>query len=149
MPQSRKKNKLRWSTVHWSIYPQGELNVTENVAMVWINTKNTYDMVPQSWIINCLKTYKLSDKVIKFIAEDMKKCKVELIAGGNNLTKVEIQGGIFQGDALSPLLLVIRMMPLNYILRESTEGNAFIKLPKKIIMDDIKLFGKMKRNWRL
>ena len=45
--------------------------------------------------------------------------KVELIAGGKTL---EIQGGIFQGDTLSPLLFVIAMMPLNPILRTCTGG---------------------------
>ena len=28
---------------------------TENLAMAWIDHKKAYDMVPQSWIINCLK----------------------------------------------------------------------------------------------
>ena len=31
----------------------------KNLAVVWINYKKTYDMVPQSWIINCLKMYKI------------------------------------------------------------------------------------------
>ena len=26
----------------------------KNVAVAWIDYKKTYDMVPQSWIINCL-----------------------------------------------------------------------------------------------
>ena len=30
-------------------------------------------MVPQSWIIDCLKIYRIADKVIKFIEEIMKK----------------------------------------------------------------------------
>ena len=27
--------------------------------------KKAYDMVPQSWIINCLKMYKISDKLYR------------------------------------------------------------------------------------
>ena len=48
----------------------------------------------------------------------MKNWKVELTAGGKSLAEVKIQRGIFHGDALSSLLIVISMMPFNYI------GNA-------------------------
>ena len=39
----------------------------ENVAMAWTDKKQAYDMAPQMWIIECLKMYKTSDKIIKFI----------------------------------------------------------------------------------
>ena len=54
----------------------------KNVAMAWIDTKKTYDMVPQSWITHCLKIYKISDDVINFIEKTMKTWRVELTAGG-------------------------------------------------------------------
>ena len=44
----------------------------ENLAMAWIDYKKAYDMVPQSWIINCLKMYKITDEVINFIEKTMK-----------------------------------------------------------------------------
>ena len=62
-------------------------------------------MVPQSWIINYLKMYKISDEVINFIEKTMKTWRVELIAERKSLAEAKIQRGIFQGDALSPLLL--------------------------------------------
>ena len=62
------------------------------------------------------------------------------------LAEVKIQRGIFQRDALSPLLLEIAMMPLNHILRKCTAGYKLSKSQKKInhlmYMDDIKLFAK-------
>ena len=48
-------------------------------------------MVPQNWIIDCLKTFKISDKVIKFIENAMKNRRVELTTGGKSLTEVKIQ----------------------------------------------------------
>ena len=33
------------------------------IAMPWIDYKKAYNMVPQSWIINCLKMYKISEEV--------------------------------------------------------------------------------------
>ena len=33
--------------------------------MAWIDYKKAYNIFPQSWIINTLKIYKISDKIFK------------------------------------------------------------------------------------
>ena len=66
--------------------------------------------------------YKISDEVINFIEKIMKTWRVELTAGQRSLAKAKVQRGIFQGNALSPLLFIIAMMPLNHILRKCTTG---------------------------
>ena len=71
--------------------------------------------------------YKISDEVINFIEKTMKTWRGELTAGGENLAETMIQRGIFQGDALSPLQLIIAMMPLNHILRKCTAGYKLTK----------------------
>ena len=100
-------------------------------------------MVPHSWIINSLKMYKISDEVIYFIDKTMKTWRVELTAGGRRLAEAKIQRGIFQRDALSPL---IAMMPLNQILRKCTVGYKLSRSKEKVnhlmYMDDIKLLAK-------
>ena len=63
--------------------------------MAWIDYRKAYDMIPQSWIIDSPKLYKVSNKIIKFIAKTMKTWKVELTAGGKSLAEVKIQRGIF------------------------------------------------------
>ena len=76
----------------------------------------------------------------------MKTWRVELTAGGRKLAEAKIQRGIFQGDALSPLLFLIAMMPLNHILRKCTDGYKLGRSQEKVnhlmYMDDIKLFVK-------
>ena len=94
----------------------------KNLAMAWIDYKKTYDMVPQSWIIHCLKMYKISHEVINLIKKTMQTWRVELTAGGRSLAETMIQRGIFQGDALSPLIFIIAMMSLNHILRKCIVG---------------------------
>ena len=79
-------------------------------------------MIQQSWIINCLKMYKISHQIINFIEKNMKNWRVELTAERKCLAETKIQRGIFQGDALSPLLFIITMMPLNHILRKCSAG---------------------------
>ena len=95
------------------------------LTLVWKLSKEykkAYDMVPQSWIINSLKMYKISAEVINFIEKTMKTWRVELTAGRRSLAEAKIQRGIFRGDALSPLLFIIAMMPLNHLLRKCTTG---------------------------
>ena len=84
-------------------------------------------MVPQSWILYCLKMYKIPNQVIQFIKNTMQTWRVELTVGEQRLAEVKIQRGIFQEDALSPLLFVIAMMPLNQILRKCTTGYKLSK----------------------
>ena len=43
-----------------------------NLAIVLIDNKKAFDMAPQSWIINCLKMFKISDEVMNFIEKTMK-----------------------------------------------------------------------------
>ena len=103
-------------------------------------------MIPQSWIIHCLKMYKISHEVINCIEQTMKTWRVELTAGGRSLAETNIQRGIFQVDALSPLLFIIAMMPLNRILKKCAGGYRLSRLQEKInhlmYMDDIKLLAK-------
>ena len=67
----------------------------------------------------------------------------------NNKAEVKTQRGIFQGNALSPLLFVISMMPFNHILRKCRTGyklsQSLEKMDDLMYMDDIKLFAKNKK----
>ena len=116
----------------------------ENLAMAWVDYKMVYDMVPQSWIINSLKIYKISHEVINFIEKTMKTWRVELTAGGRSLAETKIQTGIFQ-DSQSPLLFIIAVMPLNHILRKCITGYKLSRSEEKInhlMYTDDKLFAK-------
>ena len=100
----------------------------KNLAMTCIDYKRAYDMVPQSWILHCLKMYKIPNQVVQFIEKTIQTRRVELTEREKSLAEVTIQRGIFQGDALSPLLFVIAMMSLNHILRKCTAGYKLSKL---------------------
>ena len=80
----------------------------------------------------------------------MNTWRIKLAAEGRSLAETKIQRSIFQGDALSLLLFIITMMPLNNILRKCTGGYKLCRWQKKInhliYMNDIKLFAKNEKN---
>ena len=53
---------------------------------------------------------------------NMKTWRVKLTAGGRNLAEIKTQRSIFHRNALSPLLFIIAMMPLNHIHKKCTAG---------------------------
>ena len=120
--------------------------------MACIDNKKAYDMVPHSWIINSLKMYKISHEIINFMDKTMNIWRVELTARRRSLADASIQRGIFRGDALSPLLFIIAMMPFNHILRKCTAVYKLSRTQEKInhlmYMDDIKLFAKNEKEMK-
>ena len=94
--------------------------------------------------------YKISEEVINLFNKTMKNWKVELTARGRSLADAKAQKSIFQREALSPLLFIIAMMPLNHILRKCTAAYKLSKSQEKLnhlmYMDDIKLFVKIEKS---
>ena len=95
--------------------------------------------------------YKISDEVINFIEKTMKTWRVELtVVEGRSLAEAKIQRGIFQGDALSLLLFIIAIMPLNRIHKKCTAGYKLSRSQEKInhpmYMDDIKIFARNEKD---
>ena len=50
----------------------------KNLALVWNDYKKPYDMVLQSWIIDCFKMCKITGEVMKFMEHIMEKWKKTL-----------------------------------------------------------------------
>ena len=62
----------------------------KNLAMAWIDYKKAHDIVPQSWLINCLKMYKILDEVLNFIEKTMKTLIAELTAAGRSFAEAKV-----------------------------------------------------------
>ena len=88
--------------------------------------------------------YETSDKVVNVIEETMKNWRVELTVRRKSFVEAKIQRAIFQGDALSPLLFLIAMVPLKHRLRKCKSGYKPSKSQEntshQMYMYDITLF---------
>ena len=100
-------------------------------------------------IITIMGMVGLADNIIGLIKQSMNRWKTNLYADGKLLGSVPIRRGIFQGDSISPLLLVIALLQLTDILTETGMGYQPEKNGAKFnhlfFMDDLKLYGKNDR----
>ena len=119
-----------------------EVKSRNNFAMAWIDYKKAYDMVPHSWIIECLDLFGVAENSKSLLVNSMEKWKVMLCSGNSELGEVEIKRGIFQGNSLSPLVFVLALIPLSLILRKPKAAYEFSESKEKInhllFMDDLK-----------
>ena len=116
----------------------------KNLAMAWIDYKKAYDMVPHSWIIECLDLFGVAENINSLSVNSMKKWKVMLCSGNSELGEVEIKRGIFQGDSLSLLVFVLALITLSLILSKAKAAYKFSESKEKInhllFMNDLKLY---------
>ena len=45
----------------------------KNLAMAWIDYKNAYDMVPHSWITECLDLFGVTENINSLLVNSMEK----------------------------------------------------------------------------
>ena len=63
----------------------------KNLAMVLIDYKKAYDMVPHSQIIECLDLFRIAENIKSLLVNNMEKWKVMLCSGNSELGEVEIK----------------------------------------------------------
>jgi len=49
-----------------------------NISMAWIDYKKAYDMIPHSWITECLEMFGVNENIRKLLGNSMKTWRVEL-----------------------------------------------------------------------
>ena len=68
----------------------------KNLGMAWIGYKKAYNMVPHSWIIECLDLFGVAENIKSLLVNSIEKWKVMLCSGSSELAEVDIKRGIFQ-----------------------------------------------------
>ena len=53
--------------------------------MAWIDYRKAYNMVPHSWIVECLEMFRIAENVKKFRIDSMKTWKTGLTSSGERL----------------------------------------------------------------
>ena len=66
-------------------------NNNNNLSVAWIDYEKAYNMVPHSWIIECLDLFGVAKNIKSFLVNSMEKWKVKLCSGNSELGEVEIK----------------------------------------------------------
>ena len=105
--------------------------------------KNIYDIVPQNYIIECLKIFKISNKFIKFIMKSIKSCKVELVVGKQVQVEVKIQA-CNRYNFIKSQEKINHFMYMDYI-------KIFVKNEKELetLTQTIRIYRILNRIWNL
>ena len=79
----------------------------KNLSIAWIDYKKAYDMVPHSWILECLEILRISDQIKAFLEESMKTWRVDLTCGNDTLERVNIEGHFSRGLLVTTYLCYV------------------------------------------
>ena len=120
----------------------------KNLSTAWIDYKKAFDSVPHSWILACLRMYKINPVLTTLTEASMRQWKTNMILVHESEVletgPISIKRGIFQGDSLSPLLFTMSLNPLSRKLQKTGYGYQLDKQTKTnhlFYVDDLKLYG--------
>ena len=88
-----------------------------NLSMAWIDYRKVYDLVPHSWVNECMEMFGIAENLRTFLQKNMQQWRLSLTTNGEDMGEVNVKRGIFHADSLSPLLFVLSMVPLPLILK--------------------------------
>ena len=53
-----------------------------NLSMAWVDYKKALDMIPHSWLMECLEIYGATESIIRFLKNTMANWKTILTSSG-------------------------------------------------------------------
>ena len=117
------------------------------LSVAWVDYQKAYDRVPHGWLLTVLRAINAPRNVRKCVRRLMRKWVTVFSVGRRKIVRVEItlKRGLFQGDALSPLLFCLSILPMSHALRETGKGFLGYTLVRPIshlfFMDDLKVYA--------
>ena len=122
------------------------------LSTAYIDYQKAFDSVPHTWLMKSLQLHKVNSKIIMCFENVMRKWSATVYLRNNKKAietePIQIQRGIFQGDALSSLWFCLALHPLSYLLNETPTGfnirdnrRTLYNISHLMYMDDIKLYA--------
>jgi len=77
--------------------------------MVFVDLDKAYDTIPRELIWHCLRNRVVPEQYINIIKDMYEDCSTSVRTDSGLTSKIQIEVGLHQGSALSPLLFIIIM----------------------------------------
>ena len=97
----------------------------KELHVVFVDLEKTYDRVPRELIWNSLRRKGVPEAYINIIRDMYAGCKTSIMTSAGKTKEIEIEVGLHQGSAISPLLFVII---IDVITEEIGEGTPWAML---------------------
>ena len=121
----------------------------KNLSIAWLDYQKAFDSMPHSWIIRALELMGVHPNIVNACKNMMEHWSTCIQLRGKTDTiitsEIKIRRGIYQGDAFSPLLFCVGLIPLSTRLNNMNNGYnikaGHKQLTHLLYMDDLKLFS--------
>ncbi|CAM4719757.1 unnamed protein product [Lepidochelys kempii] len=94
--------------------------VRRQCAVAWLNLANTFGSMPHHHMFAMLQEFGMPENFLHVIQEPYEGCSTTICSGDGETA--EIQSGVKQGCALSPIIFNLAMEPLLRALSKGTDG---------------------------
>ena len=115
-----------------------------NLSMAWIDYRKAYDLVPHSWVNECMEMFGIAENLRTFLQKSMQQWRLSLTANGEDLREVNVKRRDIPGR--QSITIVLNVVPLSLILKKVNAcykwGKKEYKLNHLLFMDDLKLYYK-------
>ena len=107
------------------------LEDSKPVDVVYLDFKKAFDTIPHKRLLNKLRSYGISGKLLAWIESFLSERRQQVTLGGHRSNLVPVVSGVPQGSVLGPLLFLLFVNDLP----------DAVDFPIKLFADDAKLFS--------
>jgi hypothetical protein len=127
-----------------------------SIDVVFLDFAKAFDTVPHKRLLAKLKTYGLSDRLVKWIEAFLTKRQQRVIMGSHSSFWAWVLSGVPQGSVLGPILFIIYINDLCDVIQSSTKlyaddskviANVNNEQDKEILQEDLDNIMKWSNEW--
>ncbi|KAL4141519.1 hypothetical protein QTP88_004148 [Uroleucon formosanum] len=116
----------------------------KDLYMIFVNFKQAYDSVNRQQLWTALRNFGIPERLVKMIGICNSNTYCKIRYQGELSPQFEVQSGLKQGDAMSPILFnltlekVVRDIPINYEIEPNYKNIMLAYADDIVILGDIK-----------